>query len=466
MELVDPSSSVDRLLRELSVDELGARIVDGSGRLAAATCKWLLMVADFDARHGYLSFRLASTAQWLSHACGIAQRTAAEHVRVARSLRLFPPLAAEMGAGRLSFSQVRAISRLAAPGEDGLVADLIELARHGTVAQLEVMVRGLRTVDHNDTNTDPGEYLKQSWTADSRWQLSARLDPERGALVGAAIKAVMQRDDCSPAEALSTLAEIGLASLADTTNPPRELRGDERAAVVIQLDAARVPPRSAERDPDQVASLDPDQERITQEVPPRSAERDPDAEPARMLARPYARIAGGPGLPERVVLRLLCEGRVRTVVQDSPTSVLDVGRSHRLVTDRQYRALLQRQHGHCAHPGCPNTRNLHAHHRIHWIHGGRTDLANLVLLCERHHVAHHAGQFEIFPAAAGRFRFISADGRNLSAPQRTTADPYSRRLEDEHPDIAADAATTKWDGQRLDRHYAISVLAQRRQAAS
>ena len=58
------------------MDELGERIVDISGRLAAATCRWLLLVADFDAREGYLSFGLASSAQWLTHACGIAQRTA------------------------------------------------------------------------------------------------------------------------------------------------------------------------------------------------------------------------------------------------------------------------------------------------------------------------------------------------------------------------------------------------------
>src|SRR5665213_647537 len=280
MELVDSSSSssVIRSPGVLSVGELGARIVDGSGRLTAATCRWLLLVADCGARQGYLSFGLASTAQWLSHACGIAHRTAVDHVRVARSLRQFPRLADEMGAGRLSFSQVRAISRIAGPGEDGLVEDLIEAAQHATVAQLEVVVRGLRSVDHNDKATDPGEYRKQSWTADSRWQLSARLDPERGALVGAAIDAIVQRDGCSAAEALVLLAEIGLAGQGDTKNPPRELHGHERAAVVIHLDAARVPPlaergaddpsdpRSAERDPQETSV-------------PRSRERDPDSEP-------------------------------------------------------------------------------------------------------------------------------------------------------------------------------------------
>ena len=451
MEVVDSSGTPNHPLHEMPVNELGKRIVDLSGRIAASTSRLLLMVAQFDARQGYLSFGLASTAQWLTHACGITHRTAVEHVRVARSLRQYPRLAEEMAAGRLSFSQVRAISRLDQPDEHALVDDLIQVAQHGTAAQLEVVVRGLRTVDHNDKDTDPGEYLKQSWTDDSRWQLTARLDPERGALVTAVIDAIIQRDGCSPTDALTRLAEIGLSSLANGQKPPRGLRGDERAAVVIHLDAARVPPRSAERDPEQVPE-------------PRSAERGPGDAP--ILGRPYARIAGGPGLPDRVVQRLLCEGRIRTVIHDSATNVLDVGRSHRLVTDRQYRALLARQHSHCAHPGCPNTKNLHAHHRVHWVHGGRTDLANLLLLCERHHVAHHAGEFEIFPAGAGSFRFVSSDGHNLSASHRRPPKPDTQHIENEYAGLAADAATSKWDGQRLDRPYAISVLAQRRRIAS
>ena len=426
MELVDSSCAVSRSAGELSVDELGARIVDMSARLAAATSRWLLLVACFDARQGYVSFGLASSAQWLTHACGIAHRTAVEHVRVGRSLRQYPRLADEMGAGRLSFSQVRAISRIAGPGEHGLVEDLVEAARHATVAQLEVVVRGLRTVEDNEQATDRGEYLNQSWASDSRWRLSARLDPERGAVVAAAIEAIVGRDGGSPADALLRLAEIGLAALADAQHPPRALRGYERAAVVIHVEAARVPARSAEPDPDQVPvprSAEPDQDQVTV---PRSAERDQDAAPLPLgdvstVARPYARVAGGPGLPDRVVERLVCDGRIRTVVHGGVSNVLDVGRSHRLVTDRQYRALLLRQHGHCAHPGCPNTRNLHAHHRIHWIHGGRTDLDNLLLLCERHHAAHHDGQFAIGTLDAGRFGFTSATSARLLQARRVNA---------------------------------------------
>src|SRR5581483_10579458 len=125
---------------DLSIDALGEQIVSLAGRVAAATCRWLLLVAEFDRREGYARFGLWSTARWLSHQCGIAHRTAVEHVRVARVLAGFPRLVEEMSAGRLSYSQVRAISRVPREGETTVVEDLIEVAQHGSAAQLESVV--------------------------------------------------------------------------------------------------------------------------------------------------------------------------------------------------------------------------------------------------------------------------------------------------------------------------------------
>jgi hypothetical protein len=51
-----------------------------------------------------------------------------------------------MSEGRLSFSQVRAITRIAQPGGDELVESLIMAARHGTVGHVEALVQGVRTV--------------------------------------------------------------------------------------------------------------------------------------------------------------------------------------------------------------------------------------------------------------------------------------------------------------------------------
>ena len=64
---------------------------------------------------------------------------------------------------------------------------------------------------------------------------------------------------------------------------------------------------------------------------------------------------------------------------------LALGRRRRLASRAQKRALLRRDGG-CARPGCPEHRieRLH-HHMRHWLYGGRTDLANLVLLCDADH---------------------------------------------------------------------------------
>ncbi|MGI8879085.1 MAG: HNH endonuclease, partial [Jatrophihabitans sp.] len=186
--------------------------------------------------------------------------------------------------------------------------------------------------------------------------------------------------------------------------------------------------------------------------------------------RPYARIAGGPGLPDAVALRLACAGRVRTFLERhgerGERHALDVGRSHRLVTVKQYRALLVRHHGCCAHPGCGNICGLEAHHVAHWLHGGRTDLSNLVLLCPRHHHAHHDGHLSIHAVDGERFEFRDGGGHLLPERRDLTALVMATTpVEYEHPDLAPAAATTRWVGQRLDHHYAVSCLATRRDPA-
>src|SRR5207302_9737385 len=84
-----------------------------------------------------------SWAQWWSWRCAIAPGSAREHVRVARRLRELPLVAQAFARGELSFSQVRAISRVEDVERE---AELLALARHATAAQLETIVRGWRRV--------------------------------------------------------------------------------------------------------------------------------------------------------------------------------------------------------------------------------------------------------------------------------------------------------------------------------
>jgi hypothetical protein len=389
----------------------------------------------------------------------LAHRTAVEHVRVARAVAAHPPLAAGMAAGRLSYSQVRAISRVADLGDATMLADLINLARHGTVGQLEDTVRGLRTVE--DQHRDPAgrrePYLRRGWNDESQYRLSARLDPEDGALVDAALGAVAASDpQLSRAAALVRLAELGLAALREGSD--RRLRQDQ-TTLLVHVDARQL---RTEPEPSEPAETEPAETLAATDAAPgngtaaergtRSRERAAQ-DPA---ARPAGRIHRGPGLSEAMLRRLLCAGRIRPVLRDGK-NVLDLGRTRRLVSTKQFQALLLRADARCQAPGCTHRNHLHAHHVRHWIDGGTTDLSNLILLCSRHHRALHDGTFTITAHGDGTFTFHHAHGRPWPQHPDTPTDT-SGPVENEHP-VPPAAATTHWDGTRLHPDEAIWGIA-------
>ena len=103
--------------------------------------------------------------------------------------------------------------------------------------------------------------------------------------------------------------------------------------------------------------------------------------------------AGGPGVGDLdVLLRHACEAKVVPAVFGTDGQLLHLGRTTRLATPAQRRALTLRDKG-CAHPGCDRSPKwCTVHHVIPWAHGGPTDLTNLVLLCPTHHrLIHHSG---------------------------------------------------------------------------
>jgi hypothetical protein len=104
----------------------------------------------------------------------------------------------------------------------------------------------------------------------------------------------------------------------------------------------------------------------------------------------------------KTIERLACDSSIARVLLNSESLVIDVGRSKRVVSAPRRRALAARD-GHCRWPGCdrPASRTA-AHHVVHWIHGGSTDLDNLILLCHRHHWLVHEGKWQIVRGENGR----------------------------------------------------------------
>ena len=79
------------------LERLEAQICELAGHLAAATCRFLVLLGDFDARRGWASWDMNSCAEWLSWKCQMSSGTAREHVRVARALRNLPVIRGEFG---------------------------------------------------------------------------------------------------------------------------------------------------------------------------------------------------------------------------------------------------------------------------------------------------------------------------------------------------------------------------------
>jgi len=102
------------------------------------------------------------------------------------------------------------------------------------------------------------------------------------------------------------------------------------------------------------------------------------------------------------VERLACDGALTRILLGSESQVIDVGRSRRVVSGPGRKALEARDR-HCRWPNCERPAKWSAaHHVVHWIHGGATDLDNLVLLCHRHHWLVHEGKWQLVRGDGGR----------------------------------------------------------------
>src|SRR6187200_3019397 len=182
----DPSPPRPLELLEREITQLASHI-------SAATCRWLGLIAEFDRREGWAQWGCRSCAHWISWQCSLAPVAAREHVRVARRLEELPLIRAAFARGELSYSKVRALSRVENVTRE---EELLELAQHATAAQLERVVRGYRgvvAVESAAAGGGPERYVSWSEDDDGSFVLRARLPAEEGALVLAALQAAEER---------------------------------------------------------------------------------------------------------------------------------------------------------------------------------------------------------------------------------------------------------------------------------
>ncbi|MDX1508377.1 MAG: DUF222 domain-containing protein, partial [Woeseiaceae bacterium] len=123
------------------IEDLEQGILRLSARINAANYELLVLVREFDERVGWLKWGFENCADWLAWRCDIGISAAREKVRVAHSLKVLPEIASAFAAGRLSYSKVRPLTRVARPDNEG---ELLAFALGTTATRVEERCSELR----------------------------------------------------------------------------------------------------------------------------------------------------------------------------------------------------------------------------------------------------------------------------------------------------------------------------------
>ncbi len=497
-------------------ERLGEQIATLAARIDAATYQLLVLIRTFDEQEGWTGF--ASCAHWLAWRVGLAPGAARERVRVARALVDLPLISQAMRRGQLSYSKVRALTRVARPDTE---ESLVDLGRAGTAAHVEQTVRAWRRIDstveaREDELRDAMSTISTHIDENGMFVIRGRLAPEAGEVLMKALAAAREKlydkdaDDRPPvgkqrADALALVAENALAGGLTPTHS-----GDRYQVVVhVEADGLQRPepvPQAVEsgnRVPGLPASRAnaPGTEAGAHRVPAETRTHSRSAESDGSMANgaaatgssgaaartSAARVPAGtckgcvsadtspaPARPDGAWLgdshirvsaetarRLSCEAATVRMTHRNG-EILSVGRKSRTIPPPIRRALEFRDQS-CRFPGC-TSKHCDAHHVEHWSDGGETKLSNLVLLCRRHHRLLHEGGCSVRLNARGDAQFFDRRGRALQqSPEPPpiglhAAEDLVRQLEDAGILITGTESMPAWDGRPFDLRYAMEVL--------
>lgn len=372
--------------RRAEANAIGEDIASVAARMTVSEAYILARVRDVDARSLWRDAASKSCAHWLAWWLKLDLDTARERVRVARRLGDLPPVMAELESGRLSYSQARAIARVATPEN---VEQLLGHAKKKTAVELEQICR--RYGRHLAAEAPPkpsDRYLRSKRLDNGLVRIDAALFPDEAQRVMAAIESILRATKCPP-----PVAPAAPDPSAEVCPQPtlREKRAD---ALVAMADQVLAEPGALSRAVRQELTVIVDQATLE----------------GREGATRCELADGTPVAPETVE-RVACSATTRHMVVDAKGTPLDVGRRSRRISEKMMAALVERD-GHCTFPGCTSRAYLEGHHVRHWTRGGATKLSNLAAECAFHHRAVHEGGFRC-EVEDGELVYYSPEGKRL-----------------------------------------------------
>ena len=503
---------IEREAEPNSLEDLENEIAELAAHIDAATWRMLRAISEFDRRCGWEGGFL-TCSHWLSWRTGMDRVTAREKVRVARALDHLPRISQALRKGRIGYSKVRAMVRIATPENEG---ELLRIALDGTAGHVEKLVRAYRKANHCEDIQEvrrqhEERYLKIYTDQDGMVVIQGRLPPESGALVKKALDAAMAdirekdrnkrtvKEDTRIEDARHDSAEsscnLDFCSGSDST------QYDKILAAPSPHDSPESPDGTATRsEHDSAESSETTIFKPSSDSRPSSTRVETyeqtcaaalgllaetalgrglgstvRGEPyqvvihvdADVLADPHmegsAEMDNGEGISGETCRRLACDAPEVAVTHGPAGDLLHTGRKTRRISTPLWRALSGRDRT-CRFPGCSRTGKLQAHHIKHWAGGGKTSPDNLVLLCTAHHWAVHEGGYQVRGQAPHALTFLRPDGRILPAvpePAALPEDPVqglkaSNRNQGLH--ITADTPACNWDGEPMDLDMASAGI--------
>ena len=445
--ILNPEGAQKQRRREALADE----ITELYGYISAATYRLLEMICEFDQDEHWHLDGICSCAHWLNWKCGIGMNAAREKVRVANALGELPKIAASFAKGEISYSKVRAMTRVAtADNEDYLLM----IAQHGTAYHMETLVRKYRRAkklqELQEANKQHDERsLEVFYENDGSITLQVRLPAEKGALVLKAIELAMEEEEKVEARLKSRAdddegIDPAMSGELEDEHIPFDHRRADALTNIAESYLANGPASSSSADRYQVV-LHVSAETLTND------EGD------------ISHIEDGPRVSAETSRRICCDAGISVLSEDEDGTPLNIGRKSRIIPPAMRRALKARDEN-CRFPGCTHKYYIDGHHIKHWSDGGETSLDNLVQLCRHHHRLVHEGGFTCTKNSEGKIEFRNPEGIRIARAGRMPVLPLnfdlSERMRNRYEDLFIDANTcvSQYDDARIDWDLAVGHM--------
>ncbi|MDQ3296221.1 MAG: HNH endonuclease [Myxococcota bacterium] len=445
------------------IELLGEEIAADIAHLDAALHAVLEKIRTFDEGGGWYRQGFRSCADWLSWRVGWNLGTAREHVRVARRLVELPQIDEALRVGKLSYSKVRAITRVATPA---IEAVLLEDALLTTGQQLEMICRKYATVQRHGKELGPRDErdrrnVRRRDLDDGMVRIEATLHPEEAAVVWAALERIAaekcrepqraevieaaKASECQPVhQSGATSRRLDVPAGTSSTQETRKSSAFDRAGALVAMAQAVIRGEHGNRSPYQLM--------ITVAAP--TLQRDA-ADPSSVAC-----CADGTCISTHAARRLGCDASTIELVEDATGAAISVGRKTRTIPGPMKRALLQRDRT-CRFPGCRTRVFLEGHHIEHWADGGETKLSNLIACCDYHHRFVHEHGYRIELRPEGDVVVFDDVGRPMSeVPEVARVVGRGRAMIARHTaDLEIDPDTREtWNGHPIDYVLVIDEI--------